>query len=58
MLKLWIPDTIVYEEATEPYWLYSDPSGYVYRTENFQERTIVTKFGNQFAMSDLCAIVK
>lgn len=56
---MWIPDTIVYEEGgIEPFWLYSGLDGFVYRSEKFPERSVVTKFGNQFALNELSCIFK
>ena len=57
-LKVWVPDTVVYEEGTEPFWLFSGPDGIVRRTEKFVERNIVTKFGNIKDMCEVCSVVK
>ena len=37
LLRMWIPDTIVYEEG-EPFWVYSDHEGTVHRDERFLEK--------------------
>lgn len=45
-LELWIPDTVVFNDADQPYWIYTNNEGLVCRTENFSERHVVAKLGN------------
>jgi len=45
-LRLWIPDTVVYNEADQPYWIYTNTEGLVCRSEDFYERHVVSKLGN------------
>ena len=58
LLKLWIPDTIVYEQGIDPYWIYSGFDGLVYRTEKFYDKTVVSKLGNKYQLNELSAIIK
>ena len=57
-LELWIPDTIVYGESDYPFWIYTNHEGVVCRTENFSERHIVSKLGNQYSIDELIAVCK
>jgi hypothetical protein len=45
-LELWIPDTIVFNDCDVPYWIYTNSEGVVCRTEDFNERHVVSKMGN------------
>ena len=57
-LELWIPDTIVFNDAESPYWIYTNNEGVVCRTENFSERHVVSKLGNQYSIDELVAVCK
>ena len=57
-LKLWIPDTIVYNDDWAPFWLYCSEDGYVYKTENFTEKHIQTKIGNLNNYNEVVAVTK
>ena len=58
LLQLWIPDTIVNESGIDPYWIYSGYDGYVYRSDKFYDRMIVSKLGNKYHLNELSAIIK
>eukprot|EP00347_Sterkiella_histriomuscorum_P019089 403342991 len=58
LLKVWIPDTIVYQVGQEPFWIYSGFDGCVYRADKFYERSIVSKLGSKYMLNELSAIVK
>ena len=48
-LKLWIPDTVIYNDpGQQPYWVYTGHDGVVRKTEEFFDKDIVAKFANQF----------
>eukprot|EP00742_Colponemidia_sp_Colp-10_P005596 GILJ01005982.1.p1 GENE.GILJ01005982.1~~GILJ01005982.1.p1 ORF type:complete len:988 (+),score=146.86 GILJ01005982.1:2024-4987(+) len=57
-LKLWIPDTVVYGDGEGPMWFYSSKEGYVYRTDSFQDKHVVSKLGNSQRLDDLVAVSK
>ena len=57
-LELWIPDTVVFNDADQPYWIYTNNEGLVCRTENFSERHVVAKLGNQYSIDELVAVCK
>ena len=58
-LRLWLPDTIVYNDGDNPpMWFYSSEQGYVYRTDSFHHKNITTKLGNYASQDELVAIVK
>ena len=58
-LRLWIPDTIVVnEKEMPPFWLYSSEEGFVFRTDTFTSKNIVTKLGNYTSPDELVAVVK
>lgn len=58
-LQLWIPDTIVLNDRDMPnYWLYSDPRGFVFRTDSFTAKNVVSKLANYTSPDELVAVVK
>lgn len=57
-LELWIPDTIVFNDSECPYWIYTNHEGVVCRTEDFNERHIVSKLGNQYSIDELVVCCK
>lgn len=57
-LKIWIPDTIVYNDNCAPFWVYCSDEGYVYKTENFNEKHIHMKMGNPDNLDEVVAVVK
>jgi len=57
-LELWIPDTVVFNESDAPYWIYTNHEGVVCRTENFSERYVVSKLGNQYSIDELVVCCK
>ena len=57
-LKLWIPDTVVYNDDWAPFWLYCSEDGYVYKTENFTEKHLQTKIGNPNNHNEVVAVTK
>ena len=58
-LKLWIPDTIVLNDKEMPnYWLYSDPKGFVFRTDTFTPKNVISKLANYTSPDELVAVMK
>ncbi|CAK83163.1 unnamed protein product (macronuclear) [Paramecium tetraurelia] len=58
-LQLWVPDTIVLNDREMPnYWLYSDSRGYVFRTDAFTSKNVVSKLANYTSPDELVAVVK
>ena len=43
-LKLYIPDTIVINDAESTYWVYTDNNGEVRRTISFSDSDVIEKF--------------
>lgn len=43
-LKLFIPDTIIFNDIDSNYWIYTDVEGHVVRTESFNDADIIEKF--------------
>mmetsp|Transcript_555 Transcript_555/g.601 ORF Transcript_555/g.601 Transcript_555/m.601 type:complete len:84 (-) Transcript_555:442-693(-) len=41
-----------------PYWIYTNSEGVVVRTDQFNERHVVSKIGNQYAIDELVAVCK
>lgn len=56
-LKLWIPDTIVVDDS-DPIWIYSNPDGYVCRTDKFTTKHITSKLGSFSSPYELVAVLK
>ena len=42
-LKMWVPDTVVYNDTDRPFWLYSNLNGEVCRFEGFTEVEVFAK---------------
>ncbi|CAK94849.1 unnamed protein product (macronuclear) [Paramecium tetraurelia] len=58
-LQLWVPDTIVLNDKEMPnYWLYSDSRGYVFRTDTFTSKNVISKLANYTSPDELVAVVK
>lgn len=59
-LKLWLPDTIVLNEKNDlpPMWFYTSEDGYVYRTDTFSMKNIVSKLSNYASPEELVAVLK
>lgn len=60
-LKVWIPDTIVFNESdmnTASFWIYTNESGEVWRTDCFQTKNIATKLGRFTSSNELVAVIK
>lgn len=59
-LKLWLPDTIVLNERNDlpPMWFYTSEDGYVYRTDCFTIKNVVTKLSNYASPDELVAVLK
>ncbi|KAM3146974.1 hypothetical protein pb186bvf_000690 [Paramecium bursaria] len=58
-LKLWIPDTVVLNDKEMPnYWLYSDPKGFVFRTDTFTPKNVISKLANYTSPDELVAVMK
>lgn len=58
-LQLWVPDTIILNDREMPnYWLYSDHRGYVFRTDTFTSKNVVSKLANYTSPDELVAVIK
>jgi len=57
-LKVWVPDTIVYNDTQEPFWIYSNLQGEVCKLFSFSNNTILTAFGRGAEESQPVAILK
>eukprot|EP00347_Sterkiella_histriomuscorum_P010413 403376398 len=57
-LQVYIPDTIVYNDQQDPYWLYSNYEGHIQRANKFDERDVIKKLGNPFRIDEAIAVVK
>ena len=58
-LQVWIPDTIVYnDQGSGVFWVYTGEDGFVHKTENFQDKHIVSKLGDQYHLDEVAAIIK
>ena len=57
-LKLWLPDTVVFNDEDQPIWLYSGLDGYVYRTDNFYAKNVMNKLANYTSTDELVAVIK
>ena len=57
-LQLWIPNTLVYDGISPPFWLYSK-NGFVYRVDNFTDSQIVNRLGsvNKYELVAVCRTV-
>jgi hypothetical protein len=58
---VWIPDTIVFNESdmnTASFWIYTNESGEVWRTDCFQPKNIATKLGRFTSSNELVAVIK
>jgi len=45
ILKLWLPDTIVFSKTDLPVWYYSTEDGFLVRTQNFTIERLMARFG-------------
>ena len=59
-LKVWIPDTIVWNDLDQPFWLYSNEKGEVWRTDDFSTngKEVVTKLTNFSSSNELVCVLK
>lgn len=57
-MKVWIPDTIVYHEIENHFWLYSNEACVVWRTDNFNFKTVTSKLSNFCSDNELVALIK
>jgi hypothetical protein len=58
-LRLWLPDTVVYNDVGSPaFWVYTGEDGWVHKTENFQEKHVVSKLGDQYHLDEVTAVMK
>jgi hypothetical protein len=55
-LELWVPNTIVYDGISSPFWIYSK-AGRVYRADNYTQAQAVSRFGSH-NRHELVAIAK
>ena len=44
-LQMWIPNTIVYDGDSAPFWLYTRDS-HVYRINNYTDAQVISRFGS------------
>jgi len=54
-IKLWIPNTIVYDGLSSPFWIFTSTEGYVYRINNFSDTQALERLGSS-SKHDLVAI--
>lgn len=40
------------------FWIYTGEDGYVHKTENFQDKHVVSKLGDQYHLDEIAAIIK
>jgi hypothetical protein len=56
-LKMWIPDTIVFNDGN-PIWIYSTMDGYVERLDRFQDKHVLTKLEKRDNMDEIVLVAK
>lgn len=56
--RLWLPDTIVFNDGDGPMWFYTGADGYVYRQDNFIDKNITSKLCNYTSPDELVALLK
>jgi hypothetical protein len=49
---------VVYNELENPFWVYSNEAGVVWRTDQFNQKTITSKLGNFSSSNELVAVLK
>jgi LMBR1 domain-containing protein 1 len=58
-LKVWIPDTVVLNDGDiPPMWLYSNAQGFVFRTDTFTSKNVISKLANYTSPDELVAVLK
>jgi LMBR1 domain-containing protein 1 len=58
-LKLWIPDTIIFNDGNcPPMWFFTNSDGYVFRSDTFNSRNIINKLSNYTSSLELVALNK
>ena len=56
---MFIPDTIVInDQDLPPMWFYTSKEGYVYRTDLYNYRNVVSKFNKNTHPDEVVAVVK
>jgi hypothetical protein len=55
---VWTPDTIVYHDIENNFWLYSNEACVVWRTDNFNFKTVSSKLSNFCSENELVAVFK
>lgn len=57
-VQLWIPNTLVYDRESPPFWVYSK-EGFVYRTDNFTDSQAINRLGsvNKYELVAVCKTV-
>ena len=54
-----MPDTIVLNDSDlPPFWMYSSPEGFVFRTDTFTSKNVSTKLANYASPDELVAVIK
>ena len=57
-LFLPVPDTVVYNDADEPLWIYTASDGRVARSSSFLDKHVLTKMGSPHRPDDIVAVLK
>ena len=57
-LKMWVPDTVVFNDTDRPFWIYSNLNGEVCRFEGFNETEVYSKLPNSLSKSDASVLLK
>jgi len=57
-LQLWVPNTLVYDRESPPFWIYSK-DGFVYRTDDFTDSQAINRLGsvNKYELVAVCRTV-
>jgi len=58
LLKIWLPDTIVFSKRDVPTWYYSNEEGFLLRTQNFALSRLRARFGQGMDPNKAVAVLK
>eukprot|EP00397_Hematodinium_sp_SG-2012_P033810 GEMP01036182.1.p1 GENE.GEMP01036182.1~~GEMP01036182.1.p1 ORF type:complete len:455 (+),score=71.36 GEMP01036182.1:96-1460(+) len=58
LLKVWIPDTVVFEKSGDPTWYYSRDDGLFLRTRNFTLEQLQARFRQDYSENAVIAVIK
>lgn len=56
-LKLWVPDTIILNDA-KPTWIYTTIDGYVNQIDEFHDKHILSKLENRDRLNEVVIVHK